>query len=61
MINPNIVFTAPDVAEVLDRPVPSPGARILRGEIPYPPGLYRHDLLVHKVSLDACNLPTEPV
>ena len=36
-------------------------ARILRGEIPYPPGLYRHDLLVHKVSLDACNLPTEPV
>ena len=31
-------------------------ARILRGEIPNPPGLYRHDLLVHKVSLDACNL-----
>ncbi len=25
MINPNIVFTAPRVAEVLDRPVPSPG------------------------------------
>ena len=36
-------------------------ARILRGEIPYPPGLYRHDLLVHKVSLDACNLKTEEV
>ena len=34
-------------------------ARIIRGEIPYPPGLYRHDLIVHKVSLDACNLPTE--
>ena len=33
-------------------------ARIIRGEIPYPPGLYRHDLLVHKVSLDACNLST---
>ena len=25
MNNPNIVFTAPRVAEVLDRPVPSPG------------------------------------
>ena len=36
-------------------------ARIIRGEIPNPPGLYRHDLLVHKVSLDACNLKTEPV
>ena len=36
-------------------------AQILRGEIPYPPGLYHHDLLVHKVSLDACNLPTKPV
>ena len=36
-------------------------ARILRGEIPNPPGLYRHDLLVHKVSLDACNLATEEV
>ncbi|HHU14423.1 MAG: Gfo/Idh/MocA family oxidoreductase [Kiritimatiellae bacterium] len=33
-------------------------ARIIRGEIPNPPGLYEHDLLVHKVSLDACNLPT---
>ena len=33
-------------------------ARILRGEIPNPPGLYRHDLLVHKVSLDACNVQT---
>ena len=33
-------------------------ARILRGEIPNPPGLYRHDLVVHKVSLDACNLKT---
>ena len=33
-------------------------ARIIRGEIPNPPGLYRHDLLVHKVSLDACNLKT---
>ena len=31
-------------------------ARILRGEIPNPPGLYEHDLKVHKVSLDACNL-----
>ena len=36
-------------------------ARILRGEIPYPPGLYRHDLIVHKVSLDACNVRTEAV
>ena len=36
-------------------------ARIIRGEIPNPPGLYRHDLLVHKVSLDACNLKTEEV
>ena len=36
-------------------------ARILRGEIPNPPGLYLHDLKVHKVSLDACNLPTEAV
>ena len=36
-------------------------ARIVRGEIPFPQGLYRHDLLVHKVSLEACNLPTEPV
>ncbi len=33
-------------------------ARIIRGEIPNPPGLYLHDLKVHKVSLDACNLPT---
>ena len=33
-------------------------ARILRGEIPNPPGLYEHDLKVHKVSLDACNLKT---
>lgn len=31
-------------------------ARILRGEIPNPPGLYEHDLKVHQVSLDACNL-----
>jgi predicted dehydrogenase len=31
-------------------------ARILRGEIPNPPGLYEHDLKVHEVSLDACNL-----
>lgn len=31
-------------------------ARILRGEIPNPPDLYEHDLKVHKVSLDACNL-----
>ena len=36
-------------------------ARIIRGEIPNPPGLYRHDLLVHKVSLDACNLETAEV
>ena len=36
-------------------------ARIIRGEIPNPPGLYRHDLIVHKVSLDACNLSTEEV
>ena len=36
-------------------------ARIIRGEIPNPPGLYRHDLIVHKVSLDACNLTTEEV
>jgi len=36
-------------------------ARILRGEIPNPPGLYLHDLKVHKVSLDACNLKTEDV
>ena len=25
MINPNIVFTSPRVAEVIDKPVPSPG------------------------------------
>ena len=31
-------------------------ARILRGEILNPPGLYEHDLKVHQVSLDACNL-----
>ena len=31
-------------------------ARIIRGEIPNPPGLYEHDLKVHKVSLEACNL-----
>ena len=36
-------------------------ARILRGEIPNPPGLYLHDLKVHKVSLDACNLKTKEV
>ena len=36
-------------------------ARIIRGEIPNPPGLYKHDLLVHKVSLDACNLKTVDV
>ena len=36
-------------------------ARIIRGEIPNPPGLYLHDLKVHKVSLDACNLKTEDV
>ena len=36
-------------------------ARIIRGEIPNPSGLYKHDLLVHKVSLDACNLKTEEV
>ena len=36
-------------------------ARIIRGEIPNPPGLYEHDLKVHKVSLDACNLKTEDV
>ena len=34
-------------------------ARIIRGEIPNPPGLYEHDLKVHKVSLNACNLKTE--
>ena len=34
-------------------------ARIIRGEIPNPPGLYEHDLKVHKVSLDACNLKTK--
>lgn len=28
-------------------------ARIIRGEIPYPEGLYEHDLRVHKVTLDA--------
>ena len=36
-------------------------ARIIRGEIPNPPGLYEHDLQVHKVSLDACNLKAEDV
>ena len=36
-------------------------ARIIRGEIPNPPGLYEHDLKVHKVSLDACNLSTEDI
>jgi hypothetical protein len=36
-------------------------ARIIRGEIPNPPGLYLHDLKVHKVSLDACNLKTEDI
>lgn len=43
------------------RDVPCLLARIIRGEIPNPPGLYRHNLLVHKVSLDACNLKTEEV
>lgn len=33
----------------------------IRGEIPNPPGLYEHDIKVHKVSLDACNLPTEEI
>lgn len=36
-------------------------ARIIRGEIPNPPELYLHDLKVHKVSLDACNLKTEDI
>ena len=36
-------------------------ARIIRGEIPNPPGLYLHDLKVHKVSLDACNLKSEDI
>ena len=36
-------------------------ARIIRGEIPNPTGLYKHDLLVHKVSLEACNLKTVEV
>ena len=35
--------------------------KIIRGEIPNPPGLYEHDLKVHKASLDACNLKTEDV
>ena len=34
-------------------------ARILRGEIPNPPGLYEHDRKVHKVSLEVCNLHTD--
>ncbi len=34
-------------------------ARILRGEIPNPAGLYEHDRKVHRVSLDACNLDTD--
>ncbi len=25
MINPNIIFTAPNVAEVIDKPMPAPG------------------------------------
>ena len=36
-------------------------ARIIRGEIPNPPGLYLHDLKVHKVSFDACNLKSEDI
>jgi len=36
-------------------------ARIIRGEIPNPSELYLHDLKVHKVSLDACNLKTEDI
>jgi predicted dehydrogenase len=36
-------------------------ARIIRGEIPNPSGLYLHDLKVHKVSLDACNLETKEI
>ena len=34
-------------------------AEILRGEKPNPTALYDHDLRVHKVSLQACNLPVE--
>jgi hypothetical protein len=36
-------------------------AEIIRGEKPNPPGLYLHDLKVHKVSLDACNLKTKEI
>lgn len=36
-------------------------AEIIRGERPNPPGLYLHDLKVHKVSLDACNLETKEI
>lgn len=34
-------------------------AQILRGEKPNPVALYDHDLRVHKVSLQACNLPVD--
>ena len=34
-------------------------AEILRGEKPNPVELYDHDLRVHKVSLQACNIPVE--
>ncbi len=34
-------------------------AEILRGERPNPPGLYEHDLKVHRVSLDACRTSGE--
>ena len=46
----NIVFPAPTdrYAGQLEEL-----ARIIRGEIPYPQGLYEHDRRVHKVSLDA--------
>ena len=34
-------------------------AKIVRGEMPNPVALYDHDLRVHKVSLQACNLSVE--
>ena len=34
-------------------------AQIIRGEIPNPQELYDHDLRVHRVSLQACNVDVD--
>lgn len=49
------------VVETANSDLVEVSTEIARHGIPNPPGLYLHDLKVHKVSLDACNLKTEDV